>query len=87
MDAKAERIMTIAVVAIVAAMLVSLVLAVVMYKNGDIDDDSIFMIGMLFSASITVIVVVYGAIVLNNGDSASDMYRKYVEEREKEKRQ
>lgn len=87
MDAKAERIMTIVVVAIVAAMLISLVLAVVMYKNGDMSDDSIFMIGMLFSASITVIVVVYGAIVLNNGDSASDMYRKYVEEREKEKRQ
>ena len=87
MDAKAERIMTIVVVAIVAAMLISLVLAVVMYKNGDMSDDSIFMIGMLFSASITVIVVVYGAIVLNNGDSASDMYKKYVEEREKEKRQ
>ncbi|MBO4552768.1 MAG: hypothetical protein J5673_06180 [Candidatus Methanomethylophilaceae archaeon] len=87
MDAKAERIMTIVVVAIVAAMLISLVLAVVMYKNGDMSDDSIFMIGMLFSASITVIVVVYGAIVLNNGNSASDMYRKYVEEREKEKRQ
>ena len=87
MDAKAERIMTIVVVAIVAAMLISLVLAVVMYKNGDMSDDSIFMIGMLFSASITVIVVVYGAMVLNNGNSASDMYRKYVEEREKEKRQ
>ena len=87
MDAKAERIMTIVVAAIVAAMLISLVLAVVMYKNGDMSDDSIFMIGMLFSASITVIVVVYGAIVLNNGNSASDMYRKYVEEREKEKRQ
>ena len=87
MDAKAERIMTIVVVAIVATMLMSFVFAVVKYKNGDISDDSIFMIGMLFSASITVIVVVYGAIVLNNGNSASDMYRKYVEEREKEKRQ
>ena len=87
MDAKAERILTVIVVAIVAAMLISLVLAVVRYKNGDMGDDTIFMIGMLFSASITVIVVVYGAIVLNNGNSSTDIYRKYVEEREKEKRQ
>ena len=87
MDAKAERKLTIAVVIIVAALLISFVSAVIMSKNGSIDENSMFMIGVIFSASITFVVVIFGVIVLNNGSSTSEMYRKYVEEREKEKKQ
>lgn len=87
MDTKAERILTVIVVAMVATLLISFIAAVIMNKNGSIDSDAMFMIGVFFSATITVVVVVFGAIVLNNGNSTSEMYRKYVEEREKEKRQ
>ena len=87
MDAKAERKLTIAVVAIVAALLISFVSAVIMYKNGSIDENTMFMVGMMFSASITFVVVIFGVIVLNNKSSTSEMYKKYVEEREKERRQ
>lgn len=87
MDAKAERKLTIAVVIIVAALLISFISAVIMSRNGSIDEDTMFMIGMMFSVSITFVVIVFGVIVLNNGSSTSEMYKKYVEEREKEKRQ
>ena len=87
MDAKAERKLTIAVVIIVAALLISFISAVIMGRNGSIDEDTMFMIGMMFSVSITFVVIIFGVIVLNNGSSTSEMYKKYVEEREKEKRQ
>ena len=87
MDAKAEKLLTITVVAIVAALLISFISAVVMHKNGSIDGDSMFMIGVFFSATMTIVVVIFGAMVLNNGSSTTEMYKRYVEEREKGKRQ
>ena len=87
MDTKTEKILTVIVVTIVALLMMSFITAVIMHKNGSIDENSMFTIGMFFSATITIVVIIFGAIVLNNGSSTSEMYRKYVEEREKEKKQ
>ena len=87
MDVKSEKILTVIVVAIVAVLMISFVIAVIMNKNDSIDDDALSMFGIFFSMTITVVVIMFGAIVLNNRSSTSEMYKKYVEEREKEKRQ
>ncbi len=85
MEAKVERILTVAVVAIVAALMVAMVIVFVMTDNGSIDGDTSTMVLVFLSMTLSTVVVVFGVVVM--GNSRKDEYRKYFEERDRQERE
>ena len=85
MNRRAERIITIIAILVVAAILAGMVAVIIMQQNGSMDPDSTTFTLSFLSITLTTVVVLFGALVLNS--SRSDEYQKYVEEREKEERE
>ena len=85
MNRRAERIITIIAILVVAAILAGMVAVIIMQQNGSMDPDSTTFTLSFLSVTLTTVVVLFGALVLNS--NRSDEYQKYVEEREKEERE
>lgn len=85
MNRRAERIITIIAILVVAAILAGMVAVIIMQQNGSMDPDSTTFTLSFLSITLTTVVVLFGALVLNS--NRSDEYQKYVEEREKEERE
>ena len=85
MNRRAEHIITIIAILVVAAILAGMVAVIIMQQNGSMDPDSTTFTLSFLSITLTTVVVLFGALVLNS--SRSDEYQKYVEEREKEERE
>ena len=85
MNRRAERIITIIAILVVAAILAGMVAVIIMQQNGSMNPDSTTFTLSFLSITLTTVVVLFGALVLNS--SRSDEYQKYVEEREKEERE
>ena len=82
MNRRAERIITIIAILVVAAIMASMAAVIFMQQNGSMDPDSTTFTLSFLSVTLTTVVVLFGALVLNS--SRSDEYQKYVEERERE---
>ncbi len=85
MNRRAERIITIIAILVVAAIMASMAAVIFMQQNGSMDPDSTTFTLSFLSVTLTTVVVLFGALVLNS--SRSDEYQKYVEEREREERE
>ena len=85
MNRKAERIITIIAILVVAAIMAGMAAVIFMQQNGSMDPDSTTFTLSFLSVTLTTVVVLFGALVLNS--SRSDEYQKYVEEREREERE
>ena len=85
MNRRAERIITIIAILVVAAIMAGMAAVIFMQQNGSMDPDSTTFTLSFLSITLTTVVVLFGALVLNS--SRSDEYQKYVEEREKEERE
>ena len=85
MNRRAERIITIIAILVVAAIMAGMAAVIFMQQNGSMDPDSTTFTLSFLSITLTTVVVLFGALVLNS--NRSDEYQKYVEEREKEERE
>ncbi|MBR5998863.1 MAG: hypothetical protein IK043_00245 [Candidatus Methanomethylophilaceae archaeon] len=85
MNWRAERIITIIAILVVAAIMAGMAAVIFMQQNGSMDPDSTTFTLSFLSVTLTTVVVLFGALVLNS--SRSDEYQKYVEEREREERE
>lgn len=85
MNRRAERIITIIAILVVAAIMAGMAAVIFMQQNGSMDPDSTTFTLSFLSVTLTTVVVLFGALVLNS--SRSDEYQKYVEEREREERE
>ncbi len=83
MEVKTERILTVVVVAIVIALMAAMVAVVVMTNDGSLDEEASTVSLVFLSTTLSTVVIVFGVLVLST--SRKDEYRKYFEEREKEK--
>ena len=81
MNRRAERIITIIAILVVAAILAGMVAVIIMQQNGSMDPDSTTFTLSFLSITLTTVVVLFGALVLNS--SRSEEYQKYIEERER----
>lgn len=85
METKVERILTVAVVIIVMALLVAMGAVIVMTRDGSMDSDvSMVTLGFL-SMTVMTVVVIFGALVLNG--NRKQEYAEYFERREREERE
>ena len=85
MNRRAERIITIIAILVVAAIMTGMAAVIILQQNGSMDPDSTTFTLSFLSITLTTVVVLFGALVLNS--NRSDEYQKYVEEREKEERE
>ncbi len=83
MDPRAWRYVTIGVVAATAALFIGGIVAVVMFKNGSIGEDSLMMILFMLSTTLTTVVIIYGVFALNS-KSTAEQYKEFLENKKDE---
>ena len=81
---KTKKIVSIVSVIIVVLLTVALIVTIVLFKSGDIDEDRMLVMGGMLSSTLMTVVVICGAVLIS-GDSVEEKYLEYLKEKEKEK--
>ncbi len=79
-----DRLVMVIVIAIVAALMAAMLWMIYSYSNGDMSEDSMYMLSAFLSGSMFFVVIIY-ALIIEKSNTQADRYQRFMEmERKKE---
>ncbi|MFA6710721.1 MAG: hypothetical protein WC067_05025 [Candidatus Methanomethylophilaceae archaeon] len=83
-----EKLLTAIVVAIVVVFIAGFITAIYCWNENIISTDTVYIIGTGLSVSMTTLVIIYGACVMewNNSESRKKKYERFLEEKRRNER-
>ena len=87
MDAKKkDKIIMAVVIAIVAALMIGIVVIIMMFSNGDLSEESMYVSTGTMSTALFFVVIIYGAMTLKE-QTGAQQYEDYLERRKQREKE